>query len=99
MLDFLDGNNVFYKKLEDWYGKEALDNKQINVLYVDKEDEEVYAVVYITKEREDIEISRVFTIGNRMEISIDLQTRVLTLGGIKKLIQYGGNFKKFEIED
>lgn len=98
MKDFLDENNPFYQKLLSWYGT-SLEDKQLQVLYVDKEAEEIYAVVYITKEREDIEIARVFSVGNRMEISIDLQTRALTLGGIKKLIRYGSNFKQFDIEE
>lgn len=99
MSKFLDKENVFYKKLTNWYG-DSLNDKQIQVLYVDEEGEEVYAVTFIIKEREDIEIARVFTLGNSMEISIDLQTTPLTIKGIKKLIKYGAeNVKGFDIEE
>lgn len=90
--------NIFYKKLEDWY-KKHLDNVQLNILHIEEIDNKLVTVIFIMKEKDKVEIARVFTIGDHAEISIDLQVNTSTLGGIRKLIQYGGNFKRFEIED
>jgi hypothetical protein len=99
MMDrIFNKENVFYNKLKKWYGK-FLDNMQVSILHVEESDGEVWTVIFILKDKSKIEIVRIFTIGDNVEISIDLQTNTNDIGGIRKLIQYGGNFKKFEIED
>ncbi|MDD4779182.1 MAG: hypothetical protein PHT02_01070 [Tissierellia bacterium] len=88
MNKFLNNDNKYYNKLTDWYG-DTLKNNKVEVLYVDGENEEIFAVAYILKENEQYEIARVFEIGGKMQISIDCQVDVTTTEGIKKLLQYG----------
>jgi hypothetical protein len=99
MNEIINNNNPFYIKLKEWYGN-SLITKKVEVLHVyTEDDEEIYTVVFLMKEKENVEIARIFPLGNKMEISIDCQADTNTIQGIRKLIQYGGNFKRFEIED
>jgi hypothetical protein len=88
MNKFLNNNNSYYNKLVDWYG-DTLKSNKVEVLYVDGEGEEVFAVAYLLKQNEQIEIARIFEIGGKMQISIDCQVNVTTTEGIKRLLQYG----------
>jgi hypothetical protein len=91
--------NIFYNKLKFWYGK-YLDNKQVSVLHTKEVEGNLCTVVFIIKEDKAIEIARIFTIGDHVGISIDLQCNVTCIGAIKQLIQYGSNnYKAYEIED
>jgi len=46
----------------------------------------------------EIEIARIFYLGDRMEISIDCQADVNTMQGVRKLIKYGGFYNQYEID-
>jgi len=97
MKNMLNNNNKFYTKLEEWYGK-SLDSKLFEILHVDMENDQIYSVVFLMRKDNEIEIARVFPIGDTMQISIDCQADINTMKGIRQLIQYGGNFGRFEIE-
>jgi len=98
MNNILTTDNIFRDKLKFWYGKH-LSNKKVMILHTDNVEGELCTVIFIVKEDTKIEIIRVFTIGDRVELSVDLQCDIKCFGAIKQLIQYGGNFDKFEIED
>jgi len=95
----IDNTNPFYVKLKDWYGKN-LNPKKLEVLHSYEVEGELVTVIFMMEIDSKIEIARVILFGDvKMEISIDCQADVRTLEGAKKLIQYGGNFKLWEIED
>ena len=96
--DILKTNNIFYDKLKFWYG-EYLNNKQVSILHTENVEGELCTVIFIVKEEMSVEIVRLFTLEKKVEISVDLQCNIKCIGAIKQLIQYGSNFKKFEIED
>jgi len=87
----------FYVKLQEWYGN-RINGKKFEVLHTLYEDGEPYTMIFMMEIDNQIEIARIFSLGNRMEISIDCQADVSTLQGVRKLIQYGGNFKLWEID-
>jgi len=100
MLDEYKVNkeSPFYAKLQEWYGN-RINGKKLEVLHTLYEDNgEPYTMIFMMEIDNQIEIARIFSLGNRMEISIDCQADVHTMQGVRKLIQYGGNFKSWEID-
>jgi len=96
--DILNTENIFMDKLNFWYG-EHLKDKILDVLYIEEIDQKLCTVVFIIKEDSKIEIIRTFKIGNKVELSIDLQCNTNCIGAIKQLVAYGGNYERFEIEN
>jgi len=94
----IDNTNPFYIKLKDWYGKN-LNDKKLEVLHAYEIEGKLNTVIFMMEIDNQIEIARIFSLGDGMGISIDCQADIRTLQGAKKLIQYGGNFKLWEIED
>jgi len=88
MKEFLSKNNIYYNKLRDWY-KDELKTNKVEVLYVDREDKDIFAVTYLIIENENVEIARIFSIGDTMQISIDCKVNITEIQGIKNLILYG----------
>lgn len=96
-MDILKTDNIFMDKLKYWYGKH-LDNKQVSILHTISIGNKLNTVIFILKEDQKIEIARIFTLGNNVEISIDLQCNTNCIGAIKQLIEYGSNnFKPYEL--
>jgi len=89
--DILKINNIFHDKLKFWYG-EYLNNKQVSILHTEDVEGELCTVIFIAKEEMSVEIVRIFTLGNKIEVSVDLQCNIKCIGAIKQLIQYGSNF-------
>jgi len=101
MENIIKDGNKFYDKLKDWYGN-YLNTKKLEVLHTHEifvdGTKELVTVIFIVEIENQIEIARIFSLGERVEISIDCQADPNTLQGARKLIQYGGNFQRFEIK-
>lgn len=98
MKEIMNKDNPFYNKLQEWYGNN-LNPKKTEVLYIDKDETNTYAITFLIRNENHIEVARVIHFGNSYQISIDCQADVNTMQGVRKLIQYGSNFKRFDIED
>jgi hypothetical protein len=96
--EILKGAKAISKKLFSWYG-EDLHKKEVTTLHTLPFENEIMTAVFMVKEGTKVEIARVFTLVDDVAISIDLQCDVSTISGIRKLIQYGGKFACYEIED
>jgi len=101
MENIIKEGNKFYDKLKDWYGNH-LNIKKLEILhtheiFVDGK-KELVTVIFMMEINEQIEVARIFSLGDQIAISIDCQADPNTLQGARKLIQYGGNFQRFEIE-
>ena len=93
----IDNTNPFYIKLKDWYGKN-LNDKKLEVLHAYEIEGKLNTVIFMMEIDNQIEIARIFYLGNKLEISIDCQADVSTMQGVRKLIKYGGFYNQYEIE-
>jgi len=93
----IDNTNPFYIKLKDWYGKN-LNDKKLEVLHAYEIEGKLNTVIFMMEIDNQIEIARIFYLGEKLEISIDCQADVSTLQGVRKLIKYGGFYSQYEIE-
>lgn len=93
---FLEKDNKYFTKLKDWYSY-MLEDYNIGVLYVDKEEERIFSVAYLLINKtntEQVEIARIFEIGGEMQISIDYNENITTIYGVKKLLWYANQLNK-----
>ena len=87
----------FYIKLQEWYGN-RIDGKKFDILHTYENGGELNTAIFMMEIDNQIEIARIFYLGNKLEISIDCQADVSTMQGVRKLIKYGGFYNQYEIE-
>jgi len=87
----------FYVKLQEWYGN-RINGKKFDILHTYENDGELNTVIFMMEIDNQIEIARIFYLGDKLEISIDCQADINTMQGVRKLIKYGGFYKQYEIE-
>jgi len=87
----------FYVKLQEWYGN-RINGKKFDILHTYENDGELNTVIFMMEIDNQIEIARIFYLGDKLEISIDCQADVSTMQGVRKLIKYGGFYNQYEIE-